>query len=247
MFPPSRRLILVAGVMVVLAGIRTTPSLVQPPAQRRVQEMDRLAQMQQHFGQVMTMHEALIRGDLQTVRESATWLAGRDRPAGLPDGSEPYIEAMRQAAARAASAPDALAAASATAAMLATCGDCHRAVGAEPVLAVARRAGRDGLAGHMEDHRVASELMLQGLVVPSASRWEKGAAGFAAAPLHPESLPKGEDRERLAQTEAHVHRAASRALQATDSVARGMVYGEILAGCADCHQHHPARATPGRF
>ena len=61
-------------------------------------------------------------------------MAGLSRaaPGSLPEGSAPYVAAMREAAGRTAAASSVLEAAMGTAAMLKTCGDCHRGVGTMP-------------------------------------------------------------------------------------------------------------------
>src|SRR5690242_13688084 len=66
-------------------------------------EPRRAAHMQVHYAEVMTVHEAVIRGDLAATRAPADWLAEHDPPA-LPAGSAPFVAEMRRAARRTAQA-----------------------------------------------------------------------------------------------------------------------------------------------
>ena len=88
--------------------------------------------MHEQFRSVTGALDSIIRGNLQGAKNEARLVAHFPDPAGLPPGAAPYLLAMRTSAGRAAGAADLPAAASATAEMLATCGDCHRAVGTMP-------------------------------------------------------------------------------------------------------------------
>jgi hypothetical protein len=43
-------------------------------------DAERRAHMEAHFSQAMTVHEAVIRGDLQAATQPAVWLANHDAP-----------------------------------------------------------------------------------------------------------------------------------------------------------------------
>ncbi|MCC7242096.1 MAG: hypothetical protein IT180_09240 [Acidobacteria bacterium] len=196
------------------------------------------AYMKAHLGQVLVVHAAVIRGDLAAVGPAARALATLDDqqfPAGAPD----QVKAMKAAAARAADATDALAAGRATAEMLTSCGNCHRTVGTRPAVPARPRPEVGGVVGHMLEHQLAADQLLEGLVIPSDTSWRAGARALMVAPLNPRELPvDSEIRRQLAPTEERVHRLATDAIQATDPLARAGFYGQVLAGCADCHRLH---------
>ena len=88
--------------------------------------------------------------------------------------------------------------AASTAAMLAACGDCHRAAGTMPAPAAPAAPAVGGVVGHMLEHQRAVDLMVQGLTVPSTSAWNEGAANArirAAAGQRPPPRP-GTDARR---------------------------------------------------
>ncbi|HEY6508702.1 MAG TPA: hypothetical protein VIY56_11865, partial [Vicinamibacterales bacterium] len=62
---------------------------------------ERLAQMEHHFGEVGLIQEAVIRGDLEAVRQPAKRLAEAEAPRGLVAPTAPQLAAMRLAATRA--------------------------------------------------------------------------------------------------------------------------------------------------
>ena len=213
---------------------------------------ERLAQMQHHFVQVGLVHEALIRGDLPAVRESAKLIANAEAPRGVAASTSQYVAAMRLGAQRAASAPDLAAGAAATVSMLLSCGECHRTAGTMPAPLTPKRPPVGGLVGHMLEHQRAADEMLEGLVIPSLSQWFSGAKRLAAAPLRPENLPPDKKlTPEIRQAEARLHQLAERATQAGSPKDRGDIYAQMLTTCADCHSLHgvwgprsPAGAKP---
>lgn len=227
--------VLAAGIVAgVFISARVTP------ARGGGSQPDRAARMRQHYGQALAVHAAVIRGDLPGIVEPAQWLAANAGLTPPPAGSERHIDAIRAAARRVADAKDILAAATATSAMLSSCGDCHRAASVMPSAGLPAAPEVGGAVGHMLRHQRAAEQMLQGLVVPSNALWREGAKAFVEAPLHPRELPVSTpDRRQMIDTEERLHRTASQAVEVTDPMLRASLYAEILSACADCHRRHP--------
>lgn len=234
---------------IVLAGAHAggTAAAGNGAAQAVKTEAERVAFMRTHYGQVLTLHEAVIRGDLAALRPVARQLADEDAPASVQAGSPALVAEMRRAATRAADAETILAAAIATAAMLKTCGDCHRSVGTMPALPPSLHADLGGVVGHMLEHQRAADQMAQGLIIPSSTTWRAGAEGFRGAPLHPKLLPGGVKLPpELLASEGRIHQLASQAVRTEDPGARAVFYGQILARCADCHAQHKTLWGPAR-
>jgi hypothetical protein len=96
-----------------------------------------------------------------------------------------------------------------------------------------------GIVGHMLEHQRALSNMVEGLVVPSTSRWQEGAKALRAAPLKREGLPRNTGAtDTLVRLERDVHDLADRAAAAEATDARAAAYGELAAGCARCHALH---------
>lgn len=194
--------------------------------------------MKAHLNQALVVHAAVIRGDLPAVVPAARTLAALD-DSRFPPGAPAQVAAMKAAALRAVDSRDALAAGLAAAEMLTACGNCHRAIGTRPAIPSTERPAVGGVVGHMLEHQVAADLLLEGLVIPSDTSWRAGAQALMKAPLNPRELPVDSAvRRQLAPTEERIHRLATDAVQATDSAARAGFYGQVLAGCADCHKLH---------
>jgi len=203
--------------------------------------------MDHHFELVTAVHDAVIRGDLPGARNHARALANRPDPAGMPASAEPYLVGLRRAAGRAANAdrPDDVAAASA--AMLAACGDCHRAAGTMPAMPPPAAPGVGGLVGHMLEHKRAADLMVQGLTVPSASLWQEGVQALDRAPLRRGDLPYDRKLTRaIAAEEKRVHELVARAREAADQRSRIYVYSELMQSCGACHALHGGVWGPDR-
>ncbi len=241
------------GVALVLASVVAASSErpAAPAARQAAQAVqstpERMAEMRHHFTQVMTVHEAVIRGDLAAVREPAERLAGIAVPAGLPPVAAPFVANLRQAARRAAEAKTLAAAAAATVTMVGECANCHQAVGVYPVPSVPATHDLGGIVGHMLEHQRAADEMLQGLLIPSPAQWRRGAERLEVAALHPSELPR--DRQwtmEIRGAEARVHQVAAKAVKAGSPSARAATYVELLSSCATCHSLHKRIWGPGR-
>jgi len=192
--------------------------------------------MHEQFRAVMGAHDSIIRGNLQGAKNEARLVAHFPDPVALPQGAAPYLVAMRTAAGRAADATDLPAAALATASMLATCGDCHRAVGTMPAHPAPAEPTLGGVVGHMIAHQAAMDLLVQGLTTPSTSLWNQGADALVAAPLRKSQLPSdAKVSGEIMKSEKQLHELAARARQAEDTTSRVAVYSELVKSCATCH------------
>lgn len=230
-------LLVVATAVATLNAVTARTSTASAAAQAGAPQT--AAHMQAHYSQVLTVHAAVIRGDLAAARAPAAWLAEHDAPPSFPAGAAPFVEQMRRAARRTVQAPTVLEAALGTADMLKTCGDCHRGVGTMPSVSPSSAPDVGGVVGHMLGHQRAADQMLQGLVIPSAAMWRTGTSGFGTAPLRASKLPDDPKLTReIAASERRVHELAAQAAKTDDDGARAVFYGQIIARCADCHALH---------
>jgi cytochrome c553 len=195
--------------------------------------------MRQHFASVMSLHEAVTRGDLTESRLIAKEIAARPGPAGIPDVLQPYVAIMQAQAGRVSGDSTEEDVAASTAAMLAACGDCHRAAGIRPAVSRPAEPAVGGVVGHMLSHERAVDLLVQGLTGPDDSAWNDGADMLAAAPLLSKSLPPDPKLTKAIRTaEARVHELAKRSRSADDTRSRVYVYSELVQSCASCHSLH---------
>lgn len=238
------RTIRLGAVWATVVAAGAVGAATQQPA--AAPDPQRAAHMQVHFQEALAVHDAVTRGDLAALRPAASWLATHAPPPFLPPHTASYVRVMQDAARRAADAETVLAAAMASAAMLKTCGDCHRAAGTMPAMPVTARRDLGGLVGHMLEHQTAAEHMANGLIVPSSAEWRRGAEGFKKAPLPRDAIPPGAKvPPSLFASEARIHDLADQALRTEDPAARAVFYGQILARCADCHSRHRTLWGPG--
>ena len=209
---------------------------------------DRAAKMREHYSLALDVHAAVIRGDLPAVGRTASALLERFSVSPTGPAQSAAAAAVKAAATKTAAAKDLASAATATASILKSCGDCHQAASvmpAAPPLPPPPTVG--GIVGHMLEHQRADEQMLQGLVIPSTRMWREGAHAFAHAPLHEKELPANTTgRRQMVQVELRLQTIAAGAVDVTDPSARAVSYGSILAACADCHKNHAKVWGPGR-
>ena len=191
------------------------------------------------FDQVLAMHHAVVRGDLQALHSPATWLAEHGSMQVATPEAKAQDASLKQAAARAATAADISRAAAAVADVISSCGACHQAVGIVPTLPAITTPRQTSIVGHMLRHAQAADEMLHGMVIPSDRLWLQGTTTFAEKPLTPGDFPVDFRRgETMARIDADVHRLGQNALAAGTPAARAVAYGELLGTCAGCHQRH---------
>jgi cytochrome c553 len=195
--------------------------------------------MRGHYAQVMVIHAAVIRGDLSAIAAPAQELIQQLGVPTNPPAPQALLDEMRFAARWAADTSNLAVAAAATASLLKGCGDCHRSGVVRPAAALPGETKVGGVVGTMLEHQRAAELMLQGLIGPSATAWQEGARAFAAAPLHPKSLPvNSAERKQMVQVEERLQRRVAKAADLEDSYARAAAYASILSECSGCHGQH---------
>ena len=243
---------LFAGLMILSVAIAASacgnaapPAAKEPAAAASAQpSADTAARMAGHFGKVRELEEAVIRGDLESAKTAARWIAEHQEASGLPAGTESYVTTTRNAA-RAVAASESLGNAGLAAAFAVdACGECHAAAKVAPKMPeVSAPAASTTAASHMLAHQYAVDLMYRGMVAPSEALWKQGAEALKGSPLSDKDLtkvPKG-----IAASEARVHEIAGRAAQAADAGARIAIYGELIGGCASCHAGHGRVLGPG--
>jgi mono/diheme cytochrome c family protein len=202
---------------------------------------ERAATMSSHFDEATRIHTAVMRGDLSAAREAGRRLAASRTPDDLPTEARRLVGALSMTAAQVSTAADLGSAAAATASLLVTCGECHRATGRMPAPAAASaRRTVGGLVGHMLEHDIAADEMFRGLVIPSASSWREGAKRLRTAPLRRSALsPTGNVPRPAADLEKRVHAIAAEAAAADNQSRRATIYADFISQCAGCHALHP--------
>ena len=228
-------------------GGQQAPAEQAKPVEPAVAAADVARHMHEHLARVITMQEAVIRGDMEAAVEPARWIADHQPTAGLPAGQEAVLADMKKQAAVVAEATDPTHAATATAMVVSYCGACHAAANvAVAVPEPAKPLSDNPVAAHMMEHQWATDLLYQGLVMPSEERWQKGLAAMQGAPLTEKDLPKDAKlTQEIVALEKKVHQMAEQSKTATDLGTKVAFYGEHIGGCAGCHGLHGKVWGPG--
>jgi hypothetical protein len=230
---PFRLLLLVALLAALLACAGGGRSEAEPEQAAEASS----AHMEEHLVRATDIQAAVIRGDLDDLREHARWMSEHLDTSELPEEWRVHAGDMQTAAELAYRAPDVEAAAEATGAMGRACGACHEAAAvvinfgrpSEPV-------AEGGSTGHMCGHQWAAERLWEGLIGPSHEAWEKGSQAMVGAALPPEEL-SGDDElyGQLQVLEQRVHDLGVEGVRAQGSTSRAELYGEFLSTCSQCH------------
>lgn len=243
----GRSRLLTLSLLAVAVAAAACGGAQQPPAEQAAPAVDVSAAMHENLNRVTVMQEAVLRGDLEAAAEPATWIAEHQPTAGLPAGQESILADMKKQAAVVAGATDFKHAATATAMVVSYCGTCHKAAQYTPDIPEPVKPAADtGLKTYMIEHQWATELLYQGLVMPSEERWQKGLAAMAVTSLAEKDLPKDAalTKEILALGQ-NVNELAEKAKAASDLGMKVAYYGEYIGGCASCHGLHGKVWGPG--
>jgi hypothetical protein len=240
-------LVLPAVIALACGGGQQAPAEQAKAAEPAAPAVDVAKHMHEHLARVTTMQEAVIRGDMEAAVEPARWIADHEETKGLPVGTESIVADLKKSAAVVAEAKDFKNAATATAMVISYCGACHAAAKVSPAVAEPARPAAEGpVATHMVEHQWATDLLYQGLVMPSEERWQKGLTAMQGTPLAEKDLPKDAKlTKEVAALEKKVHEMAGKAKTATDIGTKVAFYGEYIGGCAGCHELHGKVWGPG--
>lgn len=194
--------------------------------------------MYEHFERAGEVHAALVRGDMNTARRAAQWLATHEELSQLPPGSGDLLAEMRMYAQRVSASSDLASSAQAASQMGRVCGDCHTTHRVDPqfFLSTAAPEGH-GPRAEMARHVWASERMWEGMVGPLDHAWVEGARELREGWLDPQEVVSDPgDRERVRELVRTVYEIGTRAEKVSDSGERAEIYGDFLTTCIDCHR-----------
>lgn len=194
--------------------------------------------MSTHHAEAEAMRAAVVRADVQGVNAAALELRRRLPLAALPRDARHDELPLREAVARAATAPDLYAAAGATAAVAEACGRCHAKRGVQFPQPTGPRPDPtlEGSAAAMARHHWAARRMWDGLLLPSQDAFVEAAAVLGPGDLVPTGTPVGSTLPPLSvELEIRVHDLAAQAARTPDPAARARATGTLLETCGVCH------------
>lgn len=225
--PNARSVVPVLGLLLV-GGC----SWGSGPSDRDIPEMHR------KFSRTFDIQTGIVEGDLQRVKEAATWIVTREEKTSLPPGSEDYERAMLGHAAMVARAQTLQSAADRTGHLAAACGSCHQSMARGPrfVIGSALPDG-DSREAQMIRHLWAADRMWEGLVGPSDAAWSAGASALAeTGPALVQALRTSTTGGVSAGLIQEVRAVAGEAALAETQEDRADVYGRMLGTCSRCHR-----------
>jgi hypothetical protein len=253
-----RRMSLLLWVSVALAGCGGTQSSGTPSVssasgaeQTAVAPAapDLAWHMRATFWDAVRARDALIDGDLASAQRAADQIARTDYSRMVPADWKVGVGALQKHSAALGIAPNLSAAAQELGRMALACGECHaerkRGPGRTLMVPLPWEDPPESLDERMQRHQMGVDQMWDGLVLPSDNAWRSGTITITRAPLRaPDRAEEAVSPELHARIEA-TRELAKQARLATTYLERGRVFGELIAGCAQCHYlQRPARAEP---
>ncbi len=196
------------------------------------------AQMYEQLTRISTIKSAIIAGELEDVREAATWLADHETAVGLPTEFESYIVKMRRYANQVIEAQNLTFAAVSMSNMAKTCGNCHLVNDVRLAFGYDRRPREDldDVIIHMQHHQWAADRLWEGLIGPSDAAWNRGTDMLIDAPLRPTEVANATALNgKLSKIVRRIHALGGIGTETRTPDARSELYAEILGLCASCH------------
>ena len=205
-----------------------------------VDESEVADHMHEYLTRITTIKSFVIMGNLDGVREPATWLVEHETVSGLPENFEPYVEMIRSYARELVEASDLKSAAKSVSRMAQTCGNCHQ------VNEVELEFGFDtkppewaDTISLMQRHQWAADRLWEGLIGPSDVAWSRGTDMFVDVPLRPayvlDETTDGVGSDVIDIAAHRIHTLGGQGTITSKPDARSELYGELLGLCADCH------------
>jgi cytochrome c553 len=204
--------------------------------------------MRATFWDAVRARDALVDGELAAAQRAADQIAKTDYGPVLPAEWKAGVGALQQHAAALSIAPTLRDAAQELGRMALACGECHevraRGPGAPDTAPLPWAEPPDALEQRMQRHQMGIDQMWDGLVLPSEKAWRSGTVTITRAPLRAPELAEGPISAQVhAQIEA-TRELGKQARLASTYQERGRIYGELIAGCAQCHYlQRPAAAA----
>jgi hypothetical protein len=219
------------------SGSTQTPA---PSAEGGEEEPTLRGHMAANFKLALETREAIVDGDLATAQQKAKDLAWQKYEGVLPERWMPGVEKMQLAARNVAQATTLKEAAAHTAALAATCGECHARFETDADDSERHHgfsaSGSEDIHTRMLRHQRAADGFWFGLTVPSAASWRGGARALTEAPQEPVTVEGQEVDPQLAERLEQLRELGQRALAAETTNDRVQLYGEFLADCSSCHE-----------
>lgn len=217
----------------------TAPAASTGAEQTTAEPPDRAHHMQHTFWMAVRARDAVAANDLAAAKIAARELEQYDYGTTLPESWKPWVAQMKQQAGELVLAAGLQDAARAVGALGLSCGNCHHAQQAGPTAErappVPWKDPPDTVSDRMDRHYEGIEQLWQGLVQPSDEAWKNGTITLTRAPLSPPETKEGAVEPPAAAAIERVRELARRARAATSHKERADVYGELIAGCGDCH------------
>jgi cytochrome c553 len=212
----------------------------------RPSEAEMVNLMERHYEATILSHDALIQGDLETMRKQLARLARQKLPANAPQGWSPFHARLQEAARSGASNITTLQEAGSVMAEVAeACGACHAAQKVENIYYwPAPPEDEKSLKSTMHTHQWASERLWEGVTGPFAEAWPRGASALAEGRIF-----KGEGDEvkaSLRAREDELREMGRSAMAASGLHARALAYGRLLTRCAACHREAGVSIAPAK-
>lgn len=224
-----------ATVVPVLIVLWVAPACVSRP--QPFQGSPTRGQMIRHFELALHARSFAILGNVSDFRRASEGLADLEPAHDLPAEVLLQLGPMRWEAREGARARTTEEAATATARIAQTCGDCHTANSVP--LAGRFSVGSPPPSGSAERHMIGlawtSRLLWDGLIAPSNRTWSAGARALVELGALPQGVDASLPTGRLEAASRRLRGLGEEAVRTNDPDERVRIAARVWSTCAGCH------------
>lgn len=220
-------------------------SSISMAANAELTEVEKVALMEEHYTAAIRSHDALIQGNLESLRKQLAKIAEQKLPTGAPKSWTDHHIALQRVARKGERVSTLDEAASVMAEVGEACGTCHATLEVGKIYFWPEEPkGNDELEKAMRTHQWATERLWEGITGPYEEAWNRGASILANVRLFGEE--GGSVKTVLLKLEAELRALGRNAKAATRLHERASIYGHLLKTCAACHQEAGVTIKPAK-
>jgi len=189
--------------------------------------------MSQHLASAIITRDSVIHGNVSVAREQLSWMANHEEPEPLMDSGRSWVEALHSAARAGYQGYTVKEYGLAVGREGAACAGCHESLKAPLSQVTSTRPAAP--KGHADLSTWAINSMWTGLIANSDAAWSGGAGALAALPTDAAGYAVGMPGPAASAALVTLKEQSGAAKAASDRVARGEAFGQVVAACGSCH------------
>lgn len=232
-------------ILALIIALSGSIEVTQAADETKLTEPEIVTFMERHYTDAILSQDALIQGDLETLRRRLADIAEQELPDNAPESWKPYHERLQKVVRNADEISSLEKAASVMGDVAEACGACHAALGIGKIYFwPASPDEPEELEASMRTHQWATERLWEGVTGPFEAAWNRGAAVLADVRVFEDDDSMVDSTLRALETE--LRDLGRQAQESSGLHERAVIYGRLLVTCAECHKKAGVTIPPAK-